>query len=118
MLRQFFGRDAFGGNEAILPLAVEQQSFFRRVQDVALVVVRLFRLRVALDNPQVEQDLAHMGRFGRRQRQVMATGRIGQVAEMATGRVAIRLRTIDHQEILVPQLVQAPRRRQAGDAGT
>ena len=64
VLRQFRRRHAFGGNEAILPLAVEQQSFFRRVQDIALVVVRLFRLRVALDNPQVEQDLAHVGRFG------------------------------------------------------
>ena len=117
VLRQFRRRHAFGGNEAILPLAVEQQSLFRRVQNIALVVSRLFRLRVALDNPQVEQDLAHMGRFGRRQRQIMATGRIGQLAEPPAGRVAIRLRTVDHEEILVPQLVQAPRRRQAGDAG-
>jgi hypothetical protein len=34
-------RHALGGNEAVLPVAVEQQPFFRRVQDVALVVIRL-----------------------------------------------------------------------------
>ena len=117
MLRQFRRRHAFGGNEAVLPVAVEQQSLFRSVQDVALVVIWLFRLRIALDNPQVEQDLSHMGRFGRRQRQVMATGRIGQVAEVAAGRVAIRLRAIDHEKIPVPQLVQTPGGRQARDAG-
>jgi hypothetical protein len=72
VLRQFRRRHALGGNEAVLPLAVEQQAFFRRVQDVALVVIRLFRHRIALDDAQVEQDFAHMRRFGRRQRQIVA----------------------------------------------
>ncbi|MNT51924.1 hypothetical protein D3C72_1889160 [compost metagenome] len=57
-----------------------------------------------------------MRRFGRRQRQVVATGRISEVAEMAAGRVAVGLRAVDHEEILVPQFIQPPCGRQAGDA--
>jgi predicted dienelactone hydrolase len=53
-------RHALGGNKAFLPVAVEQQALFRRVQDVALVVVRLLGKRILLDDAQVRQYFAHM----------------------------------------------------------
>jgi hypothetical protein len=74
------------------------------VQDVALVVVRLLGKRILLDDAQVRQDFAHMRRFRRRQRQIVGAGRIGIFAEGAAGRIAIRLRAVDHQHIGLPSL--------------
>ena len=117
VLGQFLRLDAMRRDETVLPGAVEQQPFLRPVQHVAFVVVWLLGERVALDDAEVRQDLAHMHRFGRRQRQVVAAGRIRQLAEMASRRVPVWLRPVDHQRVAVPFPVQLPRRRQAGDAG-
>lgn len=67
--------------------------------------------------PVLGQDLAHVHRLGRRQRQVVRAGRKRELAEVPARRIAVRLGAIDHQHVLVPFTAQLPGRGQAGDAG-
>jgi hypothetical protein len=117
VLGQFRLGQAGHGQQAVFPAAAAQQPLLRRVRQHGLVIVGADLARAALDDAEVGQHLAHVGRRQRRQRQVVRAQRVIQAAAPAGGRVAAELGALHHDEIGVAFARQLPRAGQARDAG-
>ena len=67
VLRQVGLGQALHRQQAVFPAAIAQQSFLRRMDQRGFVVVGRVAAGVALDQAEVGQHLAHVGRFARGQ---------------------------------------------------
>ena len=118
VLRQVGLGQALHRQQAVFPAAIAQQSFLRRMDQRGFVVVGRVAAGVALDQAEVGQHLAHVGRFARGQGQVVRARRIVQAVQRAAGGVAGVFRPRHHDEIGMALARQFPGAGQAGDAGT
>ncbi len=113
VLRRLVRRKPRCRHDAFLPFALDQQPLIGCMQQHAFVETRPLAHGIGFDHAEVGQHLTHMGRLHRRQRQVVRTARIVQVAEAAAIGIAAEFGSVDHQEIAMSRLGQAPGATQA-----
>ena len=113
----FGGAHAVARQVALLPRAAKHHPLCGCVDEAAFIEGRLRAERVGLDDAEVEQHLAHVRRFERRQRQVVRSGGKAQLAVAAAGRVALRFRPRHHQHVGDAVLGELPGSGEARDAG-
>jgi hypothetical protein len=101
---------------AFLPFPVPIHARFGRMHQRGLIEIGSRCERIAAQQAEIAEQLAHMYRFRRRQRDVMSTARKSELAEMAAGRVAAEFRAAHDDEALEAFLREFPCSRQSGYA--
>ena len=114
------GAHVGGGEQAVVPGAVEVEALVGGVHQGRLAEARARAEGVGLDHPELVQQLAHRRGFEGRQRQVVGAAGEGEgpggAVEAPAGGVAEGLRAGEQQEVVVACLCQPPGRGEAGDA--
>ena len=115
VLRQRGRAHAFHRQQAVLPVAVEEQALLRAVAQVQLVVLPAAGQAAA--QAEFLQQVLHMAGVVARHRQVVRAHGAGDAVHRHAAAVAAgRVFQLQQREIVLPGQPQRPRRRQPGDA--
>jgi len=60
LFRQLFGIGVGIRHQTFLPHTIDQETLFRRMQQIAFVIIRTGAFRIAQQNAEIMQDFAHM----------------------------------------------------------